>query len=141
MDWKPRVEVLRDKAHGSLTALLPLLRSSLSSRSKLLIYKTYIRPMMTYAAPAWAFISKSNMKRIQAVQNRALRLIGRYDWYTRADKLHSDLEIIKIKSFMKHLALKLYASARNSSSRYTKSSGADSLVGNRKVPKNVHILD
>ena len=30
---------------------------------------------MTYADPVWAFISKSNMQRVQAVQNWALRLI------------------------------------------------------------------
>ena len=79
MNWKSHVEVLRGKAHGSLTALSPLLRSSLSSRAKLLIYKTYIRPTMTYAAPAWGFIPKSCMRRLQAVQNRALRLIVGYD--------------------------------------------------------------
>ena len=79
MNWKPHVEVLRGKAHGSLTALSPLLRSSLPSRTKLLLYKTYIRPTMTYAAPAWAFITKSSMQRLQAVQNRALRPIGGYD--------------------------------------------------------------
>ena len=39
---------------------------------------------------------------------RALRLIGRYDRYTRNDVIYSDLEIVKLKSFMKHLALKLY---------------------------------
>ena len=63
--------------------------------------------MMIYAAPAWAIISKSNMKRLQAVHNRALRLIGGYDWYTLTDKMHSDIENIQLESFKKHLALKL----------------------------------
>ena len=61
------------------------------------------------------------MQRLQAVQNWALRLIGGYDWYTRIDKKHSDLEIIRLKSFMKHLALKLYASAKFNRYRYIKS--------------------
>ena len=65
------------------------------------------------------------MQRLQVVQNRALRLIGGYDWYTWAGKLHSDLEITKLKSFMKDLA-----SARNSRNRYMKSLGTDSLVDN-----------
>ena len=52
------------------------------------------------------------LNRLQAVQNRALRLIGSYDWYTRLDKMHLESEIIKLKSFIKHLALKLYASAK-----------------------------
>ena len=43
MNWKPHVEILRDKGHGSLAALSSLQRSSLPSRAKLLIYKTCIR--------------------------------------------------------------------------------------------------
>ena len=81
------------------------------------------------------------MKRQKPVQNRALRLIGRYDWYARADKMHSHLEILKLKSFMKHLTFKLYAFARNSKIRYIKRLGTVSLVENRRVPKPVHILD
>ena len=52
--------------------------------------------MMTNAAQAWAIIWKSNMKRLQVVQNRALRFIGGYDWYTCIDKMHSDVEIINL---------------------------------------------
>jgi hypothetical protein len=41
-----------------LTAIKPLLRSPLSLREKLILYKTYIRPVMTYAYAVWAFIPK-----------------------------------------------------------------------------------
>ena len=116
-------------------------RSSLSSRAKLLICKTYIRPTMAYAAPAWGFISKSCMRRLQAVQNRALRLIGGYDRYTRNDVMHSDLEIVKLKSFMKHLALKLYVSDKRSRNKYICRLGTDTLVDNQRVPKRVHTLE
>ena len=92
---------------------------------------------MTYSAPAWAFILKSNMHRLQAVQNRALRLVDGYDRYTRIDKMHLELEMIKPKSFMKHLTLKLYASAKLSRNQYIKRLGTDSLVDN----KPIHIPD
>jgi hypothetical protein len=52
--------------------------------------------------------------------------------------MNSDLVIIKLKSFMEYLALKLYASARNSGNRYIKRLGTDSLINNRRVPKLVH---
>ena len=54
---------------GRLRELTPLLRSSLPVRTKLLVSKAYIRPQITYAAEAWAFISKSNLTRLQAIQN------------------------------------------------------------------------
>ena len=96
---------------------------------------------MTYAAPEWAFITKSSLRHRQAVQNRALRLIGGYGRYTRNYVMHSDLEIVKLKSFMKHLALKLYVFARSSRNKYISRLGTYTLVDNRRVPKPVHILD
>ena len=56
MNWTPHCEVFRGKALRTLTAMKPLLRSSLSIKSKLLLYNSYIRPVMTYHAPAWVFI-------------------------------------------------------------------------------------
>ena len=96
---------------------------------------------MIYAAPAWAFITKSSVRRLQAVQNQALRLIGDYARYTRIYKMHSNLEITKLKSFMKYLAFKLYSSAKLNRNRYIERLGTDSLVDNRRVLKPAHILD
>ena len=91
---------------------------------------------MTYSAPVWAIILKTNMKHLQAVQIRSLRLTVGYDCYTRINKIHSYLEIIKLKSFMKHLDLILHGSTRLSRNRYVKRS-----VDNRRVQKPVHIFD
>ena len=73
---------------------------------------------MTYAAPAWAFIPKTKMERLQIVQKRALRLIEGYSWYTRIEKMHLDLEIPRLKTYIKILTLKLYASAKFIRNRY-----------------------
>ena len=55
---------------------------------------------MTYASPAWAFISEQNMNSLQLVQNKALRIIGGFDWCTRTE-LHFDNEILMLKNFIK----------------------------------------
>ena len=65
----------------------------------------------------------------------SLSPIGSYDRYTRIDEMLSELEIIKLKGFMKHLALKLYASAKLSGNKYIKRLG-DSLLINRRVPNS-----
>ena len=44
--------------------------------------------MITYSTPLRAFMPKLNIKGMQVFQNRALRLIGGYDRYTRVDKMH-----------------------------------------------------
>ena len=76
---------------------------------------------MTYAVPAWAFISNSNMRRLQAVQNRVLCLVGGYDWYVNNNKLYLDNDIPKLKSYFKSMALKLYFSSKSSRNRFTES--------------------
>ena len=88
--------------------LKPLLKLPLSLKSKLQLHKSYIKPVMTYAVPAWGFIFKFKLNRLQT----ALRLIGGYDKYARNEKLHSDNTIPVLKEFINVLALKLYASAQ-----------------------------
>ena len=86
---------------------------------------------MTYASPAWAFITKTQFFRLQVVQNRALRVIGGYDRHARTDKMHLDHQLPMLKSYVKTLTLKMYASAKTSSNRY---------VRNSRVPRPLHIL-
>ena len=95
---------------------------------------------MTYAFPAWGFISKLNMQHLQVVQNRALRIIGSHDWYTIIDKMHSDTQFPRLKAYIKILALKLYASAKSSRNRYIKKLGSDCKVGGRRVSKPSDVL-
>ena len=76
LNWSKHCRAMRSKALQSLGSLIPLMKSPLPLNLKLLLYKAYIRPQMTYASPAWAFISKKNSVRLQVVQNRALRIIG-----------------------------------------------------------------
>ena len=76
---------------------------------------------MTHAAPAWAFIPKTKMERLQIVHNRALRHIGGYSRYTSTEKIHLDLEIPRLKPEIKSLAHKLYDSAKFSRNRLSKS--------------------
>ena len=102
LNWDEQCKTLRGKAFRALSALRPLFMSSLPLHTKLLVYNAFIRPLMTYASPVWAFISKTNMNRLQVVQNKAFRIIGGYDWYTRTEQLHFDNEILMLKSLLKN---------------------------------------
>ena len=138
LNWNGHCQAMRTKALGTLGQLIPLLQSSLPQKSKLLLYKSYVRPQMTYASPAWAFITKSQYKSLQVVQNRALRIIGGYDIRTRTTKMHFDLEIPKLKRCIKILAL--YASAKPSRNRYVRKLGSASTVLDPRVRRPLHIL-
>ena len=140
LNWNEQCKTLRGKAFRALSALRPLFMSSLPLHTKLLVYNAFIRPLMTYASPVWAFISKTNMNRLQVVQNKALRIIGGYDWYTRTELLHFDNEILMLNSFIKKLASKLYSSVKTSRNKYIKKSGSDSKVLTQRAGKPSHLL-
>jgi len=55
LNFSSHVQNIVTKTKGAKFSLFPLLnvRSALSINSKLFIFKTYIRPIITYAGPAW----------------------------------------------------------------------------------------
>ena len=63
-----------------LTNVSPLLRSPLPLKTKLILDKSYIRPVMTYASPAWGFISKANVCKLYKTEHLEsyVDMIGTY---------------------------------------------------------------
>ncbi|CAI6345283.1 unnamed protein product [Macrosiphum euphorbiae] len=92
------VEDIINKAKRSRAALYPLLnsKSHIPINARLSLFKIYIRPILLYAAPAWGpKISRSNWKKIEAVQNVGLRSITAIPPYQSNKSL---LAITKIPS-------------------------------------------
>ena len=59
LNWNEQCQTWSGKASSALSVLRPLFRSSLHLTTQLLVCKAYIRALMTYASPAWAFISNN----------------------------------------------------------------------------------
>jgi hypothetical protein len=57
----------RNKAIAATSALYPLLArsSKLDTRTKLLLYKAVIRPIMLYASPVWSTAAQCHLKPLQ----------------------------------------------------------------------------
>ncbi len=69
--------------------LYPILSTNIPTKTGSLIYKTYLRPLLTYAALAWyPLISKTDKQKLQRLQNRTLRLITKQTRYTRITEIH-----------------------------------------------------
>ena len=94
-------------AMQSLYALLSK-SSALSPQNKLIIYNQIIRPVLTYAAPAWCSISDSQMARIQRFQNRILRLVMSADRFARTRDLHDFTNQQLINEYIYDLSNKFY---------------------------------
>uniref|UniRef100_A0A2A4JQF8 Reverse transcriptase domain-containing protein n=1 Tax=Heliothis virescens TaxID=7102 RepID=A0A2A4JQF8_HELVI len=79
IDWRltmgPHARQVANHGMVARALLRPVLSSRLPLKVKLGVYKTYIRPILTYAAPAWyALTSEGSRKLLQAQQSVALRL-------------------------------------------------------------------
>lgn len=114
------------KARQTRGALYPLLniRSPLPMKTKISIYKMYIRTKITYAGPAWAAqISNSNWEKIEAIQNISLRTITGLPWYVRNTTLKTSLSIPSIKDDIKTATIRLFHKLKQSRHEHLKNIG------------------
>ncbi|CAG5000127.1 unnamed protein product [Parnassius apollo] len=95
------VDFVVRRARCARATFLPVLASKLPIKTKLRIYKMYIRSIITYAAPAWyALLSDPLRRRMQAQQNLTLRTIVGAGRYVRNDVIAADLKVETITDFV-----------------------------------------
>lgn len=101
-----------DKGIAALVTLYPLInkKSYINVKNKLQIYKTIVRPMLTYGCPIWNMTCASNYQKLQILQNKFLRLVGNYPRYTPIHQLHDELKIEYISAYVKHITKRFYSS-------------------------------
>jgi len=71
-------------------------RSKLSLSNKLTIYKQILAPNWKYGCQIWVLACDSQIKRIQAIQNKVARLITGCEWFVRNTTLHRDLKLATV---------------------------------------------
>jgi hypothetical protein len=75
--------------------------SAIDINLALTIYKTLIRPIITYAAPAWGYDPKTHFKELQVFQNKVLRIITKLPRVTPTDILHEQTAMETIKNHVR----------------------------------------
>ena len=107
-----QVKKAANAAKVALHLLRPLFRSRLPLKLKLSLYKTYVRPHLVYAAPAWYALANDNQKRIlQVVQNVALRRVTQAPRYVRNTTIHRDLKMESLEAHIGRLAANAFRRA------------------------------
>lgn len=105
--------VQRQKAKGvaMLAALYPVMArsSGLSTRNKLLLYKTCIRPIFTYASPVWYNIAaKTHLKGLQTLQNKAIKQALGVSTRTATAQIHAETGIPLVADHLNELAARFF---------------------------------
>lgn len=125
LTWNENTKYMRNKARIGLGKIYRLInpKSKLKRKLKLLLYKSLIRPVMTYASPAWINASKSQHKTLQRVQNGALKTILKKERTEKENKLHQEGQIETLKEFQNRLIVKFAESTKNNENTLIKNLG------------------
>lgn len=105
LTWGDHVQNNLNKANGMMQRLNPLIgyKSNLDISTKRRIYLAIIRPLLTYASPAWATVTDSWLQKLHTFQNKAVKQIAKAPWYVRRRNLHKNLNIPEIRTFLNKL--------------------------------------
>lgn len=103
LSWGPHLKYMRNKAQLGTHKLHHLInhKSKLHIKLKILLYKSIIRPVLSYATPAWQSMSKSKKEKLQHTQNKVLRKIF-FEPYGKRKKnkhLHNLANLEPIREF------------------------------------------
>lgn len=103
LNWCKHIQNQIVKANKKRAILYPLInrKSKLTLSNKLLIYKQYIRPTLTYACVAWCQTSNANIHKIQIYQNKILRQITNSPWYIRNRDIRHDTKTETVRNHIK----------------------------------------
>ena len=124
------------KARKATGILYPLLKkfSSVPRQSKITLYRSYIRPILTYACPVFANAAKTHIKKLQVAQNRNLRMVLSAKYRKRTQLLHNRANIPTIEKFIKKLTESFYKKSAYSANVLVKRLG---VYSNRSLPSRL----
>jgi hypothetical protein len=85
--------------------------SHVSIDSKLRIYKSYIRPILTYGCPVFSNAALCHSNKLQLFQNKILRMIHNIHWndFKSTDEIHDLSKVPLICNFISKLTDKFYS--------------------------------
>jgi hypothetical protein len=117
LTWQPHISSKLQQAYQRLSMLYPILnkKSSIQKKCSLLIYKQILRPILTYACPAWGKCATTHIRKIQIFQNKVLRIIANAPWFIMNVNLHKDFQVQEIVDHIKTSSKNFHTSLLNSS--------------------------
>lgn len=106
--WNEHTTYITNKAMKKLGYLRRTLGNS-TKEVKLLAYKTYIRPVLEYAAPVWDPYTRTNIDKLERVQRKAVRFIfNSYSWRVSPSSLLQAANLEKLETRRHRDRLKLF---------------------------------
>lgn len=105
LSWNQHIDYVKNKAMRKLGYLRRTIGKS-PPEIKLLAYKTYIRPLLEYAATVWDPYTLTNIAKLENIQRKSVRFIYNcYSWRTSPTCLlqTAELETLQIRRYRERL--------------------------------------
>ena len=104
INWKNHIEKKKNELNIKYKKIYWLLgkNSQLALKTKVLLYKSMLRPFWSYSCQICGTASESNINKIQRVQSKILRCIANAPWYVSNASLHSDLLVPSVREVILH---------------------------------------
>lgn len=92
------------------TKLYPLIakNSELSTKNKLLLYNSQLRPLITYGCPVWAYAAKTHIKTLCRAQNGVIRQILNIPWYIYNRHIYKEIKTPRLRYFIQKLVINFH---------------------------------
>ena len=105
------------KTYASLFKLYPHInrRTPLKNECTIILYKTLIRPTLTYSSPVWYGTKTTNYDKLQRLQNKILRISVDAPWFVRNSQIHGHLPYMTL---LLHSQISLEASTCDRSTTF-----------------------
>lgn len=102
LTWRQHINIKLNQGYNRLRQLFPIInrKSPLRIDCTILLYKSLLRSLVTYACPVWSTTSKTNKKKLQTFQNKVLRIAVNAPWFIRNEQIHRELNMLTIEEFI-----------------------------------------
>ena len=66
----------------------------------MLLYKTLLRSSVTYACPIWIGTFKTNLQKIQTLQNKYAKIATKAPWFIRSAQIQCEITLQPLYNFI-----------------------------------------
>ncbi len=90
-----------------------IIKSHVPKTCKRQLYFGYIYTKILYGLEVYGHTSRTNINKIQVLQNKCIKILYQKDWFTHINDLHKELNVLKVEDIFKHSMVQLVYKQRN----------------------------
>ena len=138
LKWKSQVDALATKISRAI-GLIKYAKRSLPLKTIQGLYRSLVEPHFRYCCSVWGCVNKTNLDRLQKLQNRAIRTISNARYDAPVQPLLMRLGLLSVPSLIKEESAKIvFKSPNNLAPDYMKGLFVKNSQNYTRVLRNTH---